>query len=607
MDSAPAESPESERARPRRRRRWVWWVSASALVVVLLAAAAVWVGLRAATARSELTSAEESARALPDLIVSGDAAATEAAASSFTDHAAKARAATGDPVWRVAEVVPWLGRDLAAVRGVAEIADDIATGALPPLQRAAGVLDPAALAPRDGVIDTAPLAAASPDLDAAAAVLDDAAARAAALPTGVLAPVTDAVGQLTYAAQQAAGTVDAVDRAAAVLPTMLGSQGPRTYLFRLLNNAESRSQGGIAGALTVLHADGGRLSLSADSYARDVEIAPAPVIALSDSTVALFDQLPARYMQDTVMPIDLDESARAAVALWQHTYGGTIDGVITVDAPTAAYLLQATGPVDAGGITVTADNAVETLLSTAYRVVPDPEQLDHAYAAIAGAIFGAAMSSGTEPRALLEALAKAAGENRVHVWSAHPDEQARLAGTTLTTLLPEDAASPAVGVFANDESGGKLDFYARMAVTLQTAVCDAAPRLRVTVDWTNGAPADALASLPPYVTIGSQDGTTRTSITVAGPAGWTPRSYAVDEVTGGSRTALFDDRVAVQQTFSTPFQATRRVTVEFSGPEGASDAAPAVVATPMVAPVAVTTGTLSCDAPQPTASGSPSP
>lgn len=590
---------------PHRRRRWVPWTIAAGVILVLLGAGG-WVASRALAARSELVDAEQSAKSMASLAASGDKAALAAAGDSFADHAARARAATGDPVWRAAELVPWLGANLVAVRQISEIADDVGTGAVPQLIGVADVLDPAALAPRDGAINTAPLSAAAPALHEASQTLTDAAARADALPTGTIEPITDAVGQLADATRQAATAVDTLDRVATLLPGMLGASGPRTYLLLMLNNAESRTQGGIPGALALLHAENGRLSLVSAASSADVSVAASPVIPLSDATLALFDELPARYIQDVTMPIDVSEGGRAAKALWENTHGGSVDGVISMDVPAASYLLAATGPVDAGGLSVNGDNAVETLLSTAYRQVPNPQLLDAAYGALAGAIFHAALSSSTDPRALVQALARATDENRLHVWSASDQEEAVLDGTKLGTLLPADSGSSrSVGVFVDDGSGGKLDYYATSTVSVATATCGGAPHVRVSVDWTNGTPADALTSLPAYVLIGSSNGKTRTALTIAGPQGWTPVSYGVDGEKGSSRTALLNDRVAIQQTFSTPFQGTRRVVVEFAGPAGSDAGAPSVVATPMVTPMSISSVPFTCGSDAPTPASTP--
>ncbi len=87
-------------------------------------------------------------------------------------------------------------------------------------------------------------------------------------------------------------------------------------------------------------------------------------------------------------------------------------------------------------------------------------------------MFEALAAGAARPAPLLDALARAAGERRLLAWSAHPAEQALLAPTVLGGVLPEnDAARPVLGVFLNDGTGAKLDYYLRGAVAVTPAGC----------------------------------------------------------------------------------------------------------------------------------------
>src|SRR5690606_29111910 len=111
--------------------------------------------------------------------------------------------------------------------------------------------------------------------------------------------------------------------------------------------------------------------------------------------------------------------------MWTQRFGGPVDGVLAVDAVVAAHLLEATGPVQAGPVTLDAESARELLLSGIYQSVPDPAAQDQVFAQVAGSLFSAAL--GAPPRALISALADAADEHRIRIWSAHPEEEEILA------------------------------------------------------------------------------------------------------------------------------------------------------------------------------------
>jgi hypothetical protein len=509
---------------------------------------------------------------MPTLIRAQDTAGVATAAQSFAADAAASSDATGDPLWRMMELVPWLGGNLTAVREISGIADDLATEAVVPLADIASQLDPTALGFSDGRMDVAPLVAAAPVLDRANAAFQNAAGRARNIQTPSIPLVSDALDELRQATNTAAASVDALDRAAALLPTMLGTEEPRTYLLLMLNNAELRTQGGIPGAVATLQAEAGRISIVEQRAASDIMRPREPVIDLSASTIALFDTLPGRFMQNTVSALDFSESAEAASALWERTTGVPVDGVIAIDTVSLAYLLEATGPIDAGAFRLDADNAVETLLSTAYSAIGDHEVRDDAFALVASAIFDALTAGAGDPVAVLTALDHAAREHRLHIWSADPTEQERLDGTSLQTiLLPDDESTRRIGVFYNDVTSSKLDYYATPKVTVKE-ICGSDPRIRVTVDWSNTVPPDPVDSLPRYVTgsglSGTPVGDTLTRVTVAGPAEWTASDYQFDDGRIGVQTAQYQDRTAIQHEFVTTPGGSHRIIVEFRPPAG---------------------------------------
>ena len=569
------------------RRRRALLISLGIALLILIAAA-LWLGTRVLVARDGLESAAESASKIPDLVQSGDTDEAVSAARDFETDADAARAATSDPVWRISEWLPWLGSDLTAVRGMSEVAADLASSAVLPLAEALGEIDISSLRLADGRIDVAPLAEASPELAAANIALEGAMKRVDALPDPMLPIVADALDRLRAVTGEAASVIDGLDRAAAVLPAMVGSDGARTYLLLVLNNAEARSLGGIAGAGAVLRFDDERISIDRQFSSRDFERAVSPVIDLSPATVALFDDLPGRFIQNTASSLDFTETASAAASLWEHTSGQRVDGVISIDAVSISYLLQATGPVQAGPFSLDASNAIDTLLSTAYAQILDTTMQDEAFALVAQAVFEKLAAGGSDTGVLLDVLGRSMDEQRLHVWSSHPDEQDRIDGTPLATMLPPDDDVATVGVFFNDVTGAKLDYYATPSTAVVLDECTETPRMTITVDWTNTIPDDAASALPKYVLgpelMVPEFGDTLTRIAVAGPDDWLAMDYSIDGGRQGVQAAQFGERPVIQHEFVTEPGGSHRIVVEFSGPAGSSaDMLPIdVVSTPLV-------------------------
>src|SRR5205814_1553906 len=134
---------------------------------------------------------------------------------------------------------------------------------------------------------------------------------------------------------------------------------------------------------------------------------------------------------------------------------------------------RATGPLAMPtGPALGADNAVRLLLADAYARMTSTVDKDDYFTAAARTVFTALSEGRAEPRTALAALARAAGERRLLVWSAHEDEERELAGTVLEGALPlADGATPTVGVFLNDGSGAKLDYYLRNTAEVAVTGC----------------------------------------------------------------------------------------------------------------------------------------
>ena len=107
-------------------------------------------------------------------------------------------------------------------------------------------------------------------------------------------------------------------------------------------------------------------------------------------------------------------------------------------------------------------------------------------------------SGEADPRALIDALGKAAGERRLLVYSDRVNEQKQLAASSVGGALPGDAA-PFAGLATINGGGNKLDYYLGQSLTYELIGCtpDGGRRGQITVTYENTAPGDG--SLPLYV------------------------------------------------------------------------------------------------------------
>jgi hypothetical protein len=253
---------------------------------------------------------------------------------------------------------------------------------------------------------------------------------------------------------------------------------------------------------------------------------PEPVLPLSQGTVSLYGSITGQYIQDVTLTPRFDVSAKLARAIWKQRYGQEVDGVLSIDPVTLGYILRATGPVQlATGDQMTSDNAVPLLLSQAYAKYPNPAAQDAFFASAASEVFSKVSAGGFDPKAFLDALAKGVGEGRVKLWSADPAAQKMLTGTAISGDLPvSDTTTQRFGVYLNDATGAKMDYYLEKTVAVGSRVCrkDGRPTWTVEVKLKSTAPEGAGTSLPAYVTgagnFGVTPGNVRTLVAVYAPA-----------------------------------------------------------------------------------------
>lgn len=504
----------------RHRRRWLLGGVASAALILLLLGSGYSLSLRAQHIREALTSSRALVTELTTQVGEGDAEAASVTLARLQHETESARAATTDPLWRASAHLPVLGPNLAAVTELAVSADDVVSRAVGPLLADGSSFDLKGLAPVDGRIDLAPVKEASPKLSAAAATIRLSHQRLMQIDrTKLLPEVAQPLEQTTEELGQADGALEKVAAASRLLPVMLGDEGSRNYLLLIQNSAEVRATGGIPGALAVVNADGGRLSLSAQDSATSMGPFEPAVIVAPDQAL-IFTQRMGKFMQSVNLTPDFPTAAQTAARMWEQDNQGTaIDGVIAIDVPGLSMILQATGPVDLmsddsevaelfeqSGLptSLTAENVVPTLLSDVYLAIEEPTLQDAYFAAVARQIFEALSTGASGEDDLVHALIRSSDEGRIAVWSADETEQTVIGGTPVAgSMRGIEAGGAAFGAYFNDGTGAKMDYYMRRTVQLERSCTENGYlQYTLTATLTNAAPANAATSLPAYVTGG---------------------------------------------------------------------------------------------------------
>lgn len=163
-----------------------------------------------------------------------------------------------------------------------------------------------------------------------------------------------------------------------------------------------------------------------------------------------------------------------------------------------------------------------TLLAAAYqKFAADPTQRarDAFLANATGRTFAEIMSGRQGANNLIAGLSQAVSERRLLLWSADPAEQRDVARTGLAGTLDTPRGRPSIGVFLNDGTGAKLDYYLTNSAKVTPGACrsDGRRELKVSVRMTYAPPA---SGLPEYVFgVGNEKYELRTNLLFFAPVG----------------------------------------------------------------------------------------
>lgn len=504
---------------------------------MIILAAGAWVGLRALAAKSALEAAIPLVSTLKSQVVAQDAKGAQATLAKLEPQVASARDNTSDPVWRVAEGIPFVGPNFTAVRGLAGATDDVVTQAIKPLVGVLGAVSPSSLKPVNGALNLKPIVDATPVVDKAAASLERAHKRVLAIDTdGTIAPVRSATTQLSDMLGKVSVQMRDAQKAVHTLPVALGSKGVRHYLVIFENSGELLSNGGTTGSMALLEVDNGKISLVKQSSA-SISAFPRfdnPVVPIPDDVKKVYPFGLGTQVQDLTLTPRFSLTYDIAKAMWKTAKGDDIDGVIAMDTVTLGNLLKATGPIDVmPGLQLTPENAVRMLLIDIYTMYSDPVTVDKINETIAVGAFSKVLGGGADPKVLLSTLLKMGEEGRVKIWTGDKGEQDLIKMTPFYSEPPMSTKdTDAFGVYFMDQTPSKMDYFLNPGVELKQAVCSDKHRyVLAKVGLNNGAPANAAETLPEYVLgagLNTPQGSVRISTSVYAPEGYKVVSTTID-------------------------------------------------------------------------------
>jgi hypothetical protein len=310
-------------------------------------------------------------------------------------------------------------------------------------------------------------------------------------------------GAVTRAKDSALGYLqpvkDSYDKAGPLvssLPSIVGAQGPKTYLLAMLNPAELRYSGGGALSFTTMRFDHGKASFGTSVNVDDL---------LTRGTTQRWKRVPGnvfhkpgplRVTSSTFSPwwsVSGEELLRG----YQAAYPGLkLDGVIGVDLQSLADVFRITGPVDLPHFgTINGDNLVRTLAGSYgdFTSIAVRHQLNQELVPA----FRQKFFSGGRMTDKVKALVNSAEGRHFFTYFRDHQTQRRFADVGLSGDLAR-TSHDYLGVFTQNLNGSKVDYWQHRALDSTVHLhADGSAAVHLKVDVTNAAPPYTLPTPDP--------------------------------------------------------------------------------------------------------------
>ena len=480
-----------------------WWLLGGVAGLLLLGA--LWIVGTGLVARSDLEAIKTRLSAAQKLVQQGNVDEAEKVAAGIPALAERAHRLTTGPAWFLASEVPYLGRPLQIVRGTTAATDELGSHGVVTLLDVIGTLDPSKLRLHGDTINLAPIEAAAPKLALVASAIDRAQHSLNSVPSSSwLSQIDTARASMSATLDRVAGYVDAANRAAQVLPGLLGQDGPKRYFIGLQNEAEMRGTGGLPGAFAIVVADHGTVKFT--HFESDAVLEPSgnsQLVATGLDFGPDFErdygatQATSLYVNSNISP-NFPYAAQIWAAMWQRVSGEQVDGALAMDPQVLANLLTATGPIKtANGAALSADTVVPLTEQQEYAIFSDTALRKQFLVDVLKTVSQSVISGQASATSLIRSLSVSASEHRMLVWVRDAHAQQVIEQTDYSGAVPTSTHQSFVGLVLNNEAAGKLDYYLQRSIQYVSTGCGRSRDVYVTISLTNGAPG---SGLPAYVT-----------------------------------------------------------------------------------------------------------
>jgi hypothetical protein len=286
------------------------------------------------------------------------------------------------------------------------------------------------------------------------------------------------------------------------LPSLLGAEGPRTYLVAVLNPAEMRASGGAPLSVAFIRFAQGKMTIplkGTTSVLTNVNQKTDWAKLVGDPWQPKGPQRFVNTNFNPSWPVSAQQMIRAAPSNFR---GIEPDAVIGIDVVVIQKMLEATGPIeikDYGQLDAT--NVIQKLVKDNYSVSAEAIKARHDVNEELMSIMLSRVTEGGQLVGKLKALLAAVPGRHLQVYSRDARLQQLAVDHDLAGAIPAVAPGNLTAVYTQNTNQSKVDVFLQRTVDERVRLrADGSARVTRTVTITN--PARPYVGVPPDPKIG---------------------------------------------------------------------------------------------------------
>ena len=465
----------------RARKPRIWHKALLAVLVIFLTGIGV-VGCNcfqlfqsALHVQAEANEAVNDIETIKECLISGNSAKAQQTAQDLSRRAKAISEETDGGLWVLAEKIPVYGEDVATMRTLTYVFEDVCVNAIEPLCDEMAGVSLGSLIGENNTINIDQLTQLISTMSTVAPVLQRSANSFNQCPEPHLGPLKNFIKKASTKLNSANDLFAFATRFAPLIPDFLGVNGSRNYLIVAQNNVEPRCTGGLFGAAGIMSIENGRFKMGDfapvdKSAADDAYRANELWLDYEPVTVVNF---PLENLKDIGVNPDVPQVSQVLHDAYEEA-GTHVDGVFLVDPIFVQRLLAYTDEFTSmDGVVIDGSNFATVVMHDAYWLYVNKNKKQNAFfAAVASDGFHHLFSSLDDVpiKDLLETIYDCTQDRHLCIWFADDNEEAAVAELGCDGSVTNDPTEAVTGIYFINSSWTKLEWYLRTTKEVTSVV-----------------------------------------------------------------------------------------------------------------------------------------